>query len=189
MNPPVMQNSVYPHCHWLQGCHGNMVSRINYIRATCHRTAGKREGWGWHRVGERERRRSRDKDWQCRSACDWENLGTRETEKSWKNKTGVMLCCGTKRGGGKKTDEIERWVEECNEDVGTGVNGGRKKDDDGYMSRWNCNNLPGEIKSYSIIIYIWHQWHRSQNMPSTHRGSLKARLLPPPDINMCIVFT
>lgn len=45
MDPPVMQNYVYPQRHWLQGHHGNTVSRINDITATCHRTAG----------GERER--------------------------------------------------------------------------------------------------------------------------------------
>lgn len=36
MNTPVMQNSVYPHCYWLHGCHGNTLSRINDITATCH---------------------------------------------------------------------------------------------------------------------------------------------------------
>lgn len=45
MNPPVMQNSVCPQCHWLQGRHGNTISRINDSTATCHCTAGmEREG-------------------------------------------------------------------------------------------------------------------------------------------------
>jgi len=62
MNPPSMWNTVYPQCNWLLGRHGNTVSRMNGITATCHHTAGA--------GGERERER------ESKSSREWDNLGT-----------------------------------------------------------------------------------------------------------------
>lgn len=62
MNPPVMRNCVYPQCHWLQGCHGNTVSRINDITATCHRTAGGENASDRETKTERAHQRENERD-------------------------------------------------------------------------------------------------------------------------------